>query len=223
MREALIWYIAVQATALAVWPVVAAALSPLEDRGWAAAKAVGILALAWLVWVVCMLSPVPYTRATLVLGLLLIACAAWVWAWRYGSLTLVLGWMRRQRPLLLVWEVVFLGTFSLFAVLRAHEPAIAAFQKPLDMAFVNGFMSAQRLPTQDTWLAGYGVPYYYFGYFVAACLGKLTGLSAGVGYNLAAATVPALAGVGLASLAWNLARGAHVSAAWSAAGAALAT
>src|SRR5262249_33206276 len=45
----------------------------------------------------------------------------------------------------------------------------------------------------------------------------------GVAYNLAAATVPALATVGLASLAWSLARAAGVSAAWSAFGAALAT
>src|SRR5262249_53137477 len=111
----------------------------------------------------------------------------------------------------------------LFAVLRAHEPAIAAFEKPMDMAFVNGFMSASRLPTQDTWLAGYGVPYYYFGYFVAACLGKLSGADPSVAYNLAAATLPALACVGLASLAWNLARAAHVPATWAAAASALAT
>ena len=91
--------------------------------------------------------------------------------------------------------------FVLFAVLRAHEPAIAAFEKPMDMAFVNGFMTAQRLPTQDTWLSGYGVPYYYFGYFIAASLGKLSGAAPGVAYNLAAASVPALALVGFVGLA----------------------
>ena len=89
----------------------------------------------------------------------------------------------------------------------------------MDMAFLNGFMAAQRLPTQDTWLSGYGVPYYYFGYFILACLGKLSGVAPGVAYNLAAATVPALAMVGLASLAWNLARAASVQRAWAAAGA----
>src|SRR3712207_4221378 len=93
----------------------------------------------------------------------------------------------------------------------------------MDMAFLNGFMSASSLPTQDTWLAGFGVPYYYFGYFVLACLGKLSGVLPGVAYNLAAATIPALALVGLASLAWNLARAAGVRAAWSASGAALAS
>ena len=103
---------------------------------------------------------------------------------------------------------MFLGGFVLFAVLRSHEPAVVATEKPMDMAFLNGFLTAQTLPTQDTWLAGFSVPYYYFGYFVLACVGKLSGAEPGVAYNLAAATVPALAMVGLTSLAWNLARAA---------------
>ena len=51
----------------------------------------------------------------------------------------------------------------------------------MDMAFLNGFMAAQRLPTQDTWLSGYGVPYYYFGYFVAGVPGQARGRRAGRG------------------------------------------
>ncbi|HET6318396.1 MAG TPA: DUF2298 domain-containing protein, partial [Chloroflexota bacterium] len=85
-----------------------------------------------------------------------------------------------------------------------------------------GFMAAQRLPTQDTWLAGFGVPYYHFGYFVLACVGKLSGVQPAAAYNLAAALVPALTMVGLASLAWNLTRAATVQEVWSAAAAATA-
>ncbi|HYW90351.1 MAG TPA: DUF2298 domain-containing protein, partial [Chloroflexota bacterium] len=70
---------------------------------------------------------------------------------------------------------------------------------------------------------GYGVPYYYFGYFIAATLGKLSGTQPSVAYNLAAATIPALATVGMASLAWCLARAAGVQALWSAVGSAAAT
>jgi YYY domain-containing protein len=91
-------------------------------------------------------------------------------------------------------------------MLRAYEPGIAGTEKPMDLAFLNGFLSAQRLPTQDSWLSGYTVPYYYFGYLVLATPGKLTGIAPAVVYNLAAATVPALAFVGFASVAWNLAR-----------------
>jgi YYY domain-containing protein len=223
MREALTWYVVVQVAGLAVWPLVARALAPLEDRGWAVSKAAGSLGLAWLVWLVCMLAPVPFSRATLVVALLGIGAAAWWSLWQREGFATTVAWLRAQRRLLVVWEVLFAAAFSLFVVLRAHAPAISGFEKPMDMAFLNGFMTAPSLPTQDTWLSGYGVPYYYFGYFVLACLGKLSGVTPGVAYNLAAATVPALAIIGLTSLAWNLGRAAGVQGRWAAAGSALAS
>ena len=94
----------------------------------------------------------------------------------------------------------------------------------MDMAFLNAFLTAQTLPTQDTWLAGFSVPYYYFGYFVLACVGKLSGVEPGVAYNLAAATVPALAMVGLSFAGLEPGQGGRAfQTAWSAAGAATAT
>lgn len=223
MREALTWYVAVQVAAIAVWPVVARAAPLLSDRGWAISKTAGLLGIAWLMWLVCMLAPVPFTQATLALAVVLIGGAAWLMLFRDGEVASTLAWVRCERPRLLAWEAVFLGTFVLFAVLRSRDPTIASTEKPMDMAFLNGFIAAQRLPTQDTWLAGYGVPYYYFGYFVLACLAKLTATAPGVAYNLAAATVPALAAASLTSLAWSLARAAGTNLAWSGAGAAFAT
>jgi YYY domain-containing protein len=224
MRDALTWYVIVQVTGLAVWPLVARGLSPLDDRGWAVSKVAGLLGVSWLVWLLCMLTPLPFTRSTLVVALLAVGAAAWLFlVLRSGGLEPMWSWVRVRRRLLVVWEALFLAAFALFAVLRSHDPALAATEKPMDMAFLNAFVTAQTLPTQDTWLAGFSVPYYYFGYFVLACIGKLSGVEPGVAYNLAAATVPALATVGLASLAWNLALAANVQPAWSAIGSATAT
>jgi hypothetical protein len=162
-----------------------------------------------------MLTPLPFTRLVLTLAVLAIGATSWLLEYRAGRLEELRAWMRARRWLLLALEVVFLSGFVLFAVLRSHAPAVIATEKPMDMAFLNGFIAAQRLPTQDTWLAGFGVPYYHFGYFVLACVAKLSGVSPGVAYNLAAAVVPALTMVGLAALAWNLARAAGVQVAWS--------
>jgi YYY domain-containing protein len=222
MREALTWYLVVQVTALAVWPIVWRALAPLEDRGWAASKTAGLLGVAWLAWLVCMLAPVPFVRGTLVAIVLIVGGLAWGLLVRRGELDEMRAWLRAQQRLLAIWELVLLAAFALFATLRSREPAIAFTEKPMDMAFFNGFVAAQSLPTQDTWLAGFGVPYYYFGYFVLACLDKLAGTDPGIGYNLAAALVPALACVGLASLAWSLARASGVRATWAATGSLLA-
>src|SRR5207244_2751137 len=134
-------------------------------------------------------------------AVLAIGLAAWVPLIRSGGFDATVGWIREKRWSLYVFEVLFAATFVLFAVLRSHDPAISSTEKPMDMAFLNGFMTAQSLPTQDTWLSGHGVPYYHFGYFVLACVGKLSGVGPGSAYNLAAAVVPALATVGLAALA----------------------
>lgn len=222
MREALAWYIVVQAAGLAVWPLMARALAPLDDRGWAASKITGLLGVAWLVWFVCMLTPLPFTRPTLLVALIAIGASGWLFELRTSGVEPLLSWLRLRRRLLTVFEVIFLASFILFAVLRARSPAISATEKPMDMAFLIGFLTAQSLPTQDTWLAGFSVPYYHFGYFVLACIGKISGAAPGVAYNLAAAMVPALAIVTLAALAWSLARAAGVQRSWAAAGSAVA-
>src|SRR5712691_5317074 len=118
MRDALAWYIVVQVAGLAVWPLVSRALTPLEDRGWAVSKVVGLLGVAWLVWFVCMLSPLPFTRTTLLVALFVIGAGAWLVELRTGGIEPVLNWLRVQRRLLLCLEIIFLGGFVLFAVLR---------------------------------------------------------------------------------------------------------
>src|SRR5947209_10767262 len=116
MSDALSWYIVLQVAALAVWPVAARAFAPLDDRGWAASKAAGILVIAWLTWLVCMLTPVPFTRLTLVLAMLLVAGLAWGFSARSGSLDELRAFVRARQTVLLIWEAVFLAGFVLFAL-----------------------------------------------------------------------------------------------------------
>src|SRR5437868_14679476 len=117
MRDALTWYVVLQVAGLAVWPIVARALAPLADRGWAASKVAGLLCVAWLVWLVCMLTPLPFSRLTLAVALAGVAAAAWLWEWRSGRWQQLVDWLRTRRRLLVAWESVFLTAFVLFAVL----------------------------------------------------------------------------------------------------------
>ena len=206
MIETVAWYLYLQATALAAWPLFARAFAPLDDRGWAAAKTAGLLLAAWAIWVFAMVGAVPYARLSLAATVVLLGVLGWLFARRQGEPAWDFEWLRCRRRTILAWEGLFVVGYLFFAALRSYDPAIQGTEKPMDMAFLDGFASAQRLPTQDTWLSGYGVPYYYFGYFIFASLTKLSGVAPGVAYNLAAATVPALAVIGLGSLAWNATR-----------------
>src|SRR5438445_12736173 len=119
MRDALAWYIVVQVAGLAVWPLVSRALAPLEDRGWAVSKVAGLLGVAWLVWFVCMLSPVPFTRTTLIVALLALGAGACLVELRRGGFEPVLEWARGQQRLLLALAVVVLGGLGLIRWLRS--------------------------------------------------------------------------------------------------------
>src|ERR1700730_13853489 len=101
MRDALAWYIVLQVAGLAVWPLVSRALAPLEDRGWAVSKVAGLLRVAGLVWFVCMLTPLPFTRATLIVALLGVGAGAWLIELRTTGIEAVRYWLRGQRRLLL--------------------------------------------------------------------------------------------------------------------------
>src|SRR5439155_8552461 len=78
MRDSLTWYVVVQVAGFAAWPPVAHALEPLEDRGWAASKAAGLLGVAWVVWLLFMLTPLPFTRGTLLVAALSVGVGAWL-------------------------------------------------------------------------------------------------------------------------------------------------
>src|SRR5438874_13142567 len=101
MRDAVAWYIVVQVAGLATWPLVARALAPLADRGWAATKTAGLLGLSWLVWLVCLLTPLPFTRLTLVGVVVLVGAAAWASELRGGAP--LLTWLPAHARAARVW------------------------------------------------------------------------------------------------------------------------
>src|SRR5437879_7086405 len=99
MRDALAWYIVVQVAGLAIWPLVARALAPLEDRGWAASKTAGMLGVAYVLWLACTLTPLPFTRVTVLIVLLGLGIGGWLWLWRSSGLQGTLKWLADRRRL----------------------------------------------------------------------------------------------------------------------------
>src|SRR5918911_1188381 len=98
---------------------------------------------------------------------------------------LALEVLRGQRGLILASEAVFLAVFGLAVAVRAYGAAINGQEKFMDMAILHAFVRSDQLPAEDPWLAGYGMAYYYLGYFLWALVTKATDVSAAVGYNLA--------------------------------------
>jgi len=185
----IVWFLVIQACALAVAPFLAALFDHAPDRGYGLSKALGVLVVGYLVWGATWYGggPTNGTVGWLVLGSVLIAAHLFVRR-RWGSWR---GFFVVVRQHALTVELLFGGGFLLFAAFRALAPEIFWGEKPMDFTFLNYFVRLETLPPWDPWVAGLPMGYYYFGVYLIALVHKLTGVETVIGYNLALASIGA--------------------------------
>ena len=198
MTHAILWLLTIEALGLLALPFAYALLPALKDRGFGFAKPLGMLMLAYPVWLLGSAQVPLGPRATAALVFVALAVAAAVLARRLWPE--LVSFVRREWRLLLATEAVFLAVFALWALMRAGMPGIGHTEQPMDFAFLNASMIASTFPPMDPWLSGHGISYYYFGYLTMGLPGVLTGIPSGVVYNLALALLPAMAAMGAVSL-----------------------
>lgn len=201
----LLWLVALELLGLAALPLAHRVFSALPDRGYAQAKFLGLVLVAFVCWSTGLLGLTAFTGATIAGLAVVLGLFGW---WRWGGRVLA-AW-RQTRMLAMGAEATFLVVFGLGTWVRSYNAAIAGTEKPMDFTFLHGLIGAQSLPAQDLWLAGYGLPYYYFGYLTQSLLGKVVPVEPAVAYNLAVVTVLALSAVGAFGIAASLIRLAGV-------------
>ncbi|MCL6647356.1 MAG: glycosyltransferase family 39 protein [Chloroflexi bacterium] len=202
------WLLAAEGIALLSVPVAFLVGRRLPDRGWFLAKPLGVLLVAWLVFLGASLRVVPFERWSIALAVLLLA----------GASALVLRWqgrtlwadLRARQRTLLVGQLLFWLAFLAFVWVRSLNPDLwhpaRGGEKPMDLAYLTAVVRATYFPPYDPWFAGGVLNYYYFGQVVVATLIKLTGIVPEVSYNLAVALWFAFTVVLAFSVLFNLAR-----------------
>lgn len=211
MGDALIWWLTIELLGLLAVPLAAALLPHLPDRGYAAAKPLGLLLVGWLAYLLAMLHLLPFERLTLVgCGLALGALSGWLLL-RDGRALLGEFRTRLRRPAFLRYlisaEVLFTLAFAVWALVRAGNPNIVEQEKFMDFGFLNTILKSGMFPPHDMWLAGQPINYYYFGYVLIAVLTSLSGVIPAVAFNLGAAGLFALTALGAFGLVYNLITG----------------
>ncbi|MCG8348452.1 MAG: DUF2298 domain-containing protein, partial [Chloroflexales bacterium] len=202
----LTWLVVLYSIALATFALLFRLLSWLPDRGWALARPIGVLIVAYLAWLLGSIQFMPFTPATVWLcALPLLAGGAWV-AWR--SRADLLDFWRERRAALLTAEAIFLGFFVLGLALRWFNPDLwhptRGGEKPMNFAYLNAVLKSAAFPPYDPWHAGGYINYYYFGFVIVGALIHLTGVVPSIAYNLAAPTLFALTAVGAWGVVYNL-------------------
>lgn len=168
---------------------------------YALAKVVGVLAFSYVSWLVVSLGLAGFNQ-----GLLAAVVAGLV----------VCGIALRRRPTfgnparseVLATELLFWAVLLLLVGVRMFNPEIFWGEKPMDFSILNALNRTTTLPPPEPWFAGSPLYYSYFGYFVAAAIGKVLHLDPAITYNLAVALVGALAAVAV------FAAGAAISGSW---------
>jgi YYY domain-containing protein len=213
MLGVLLWWLLIQIFCVAVLPLAWSLFRFLPDRGYALAKALGLLLVSYLLWLGASFKLLPNSAGGIVFALVIVGGVSW-WVGREGLRrsahgrpgVALLDWLRNNRAMVIAVEVLFLAVLAGWAAFRAYNPDIAGTEKPMELTFMNGVLGSRFFPPQDPWLSGYGISYYYFGYVMLGLLSRLSGVTPAVSFNLGVALWCSLATIGGFGLVYDLVR-----------------
>jgi len=207
------WWLAVVLIGLAAWPVTFVIFRRLSDRGYILAKSLGLIIVAYLVWITASLRLLRNSLPTIILALALLALLSFYFFRRHGrkaSLQAMVAFWRERRRLIIINEVLFGGAFLLFVIIRMFNPDLwqpwLGGEKPMEFAFLNAILKSPHFPPYDPYYAGGYINYYYYGQFIVGLVIKLTGVMPSVSFNLAIPMLFALTVGNVFCMGYNLAR-----------------
>ncbi len=182
IAQVVVWWLWSAILGVAAFPIVYRIFPRLADRGYGISRALGLLVTGYFLWLG---ASVGFLRndfpgafgAVLLLSALSLAAG-------YSRRHETWLWVRQHARTILWTEGLFLVTFAGWAVVRAANPEIVATEKPMELAYLNAILQSPRFPPHDPWLSGFAISYYYFGYVLLALMARLTGVSAGLAFNL---------------------------------------
>ncbi|MER3468699.1 MAG: hypothetical protein C4314_01370, partial [Thermoflexus sp.] len=202
MFPVFLWWLLLAAIGFSTWPLVFGVFRWLPDRGLACARPLGLLLLGFLWWWGGSMGWLPVSPGG--------ALAAWGVVAAMGLWLADRGgespweWLRAHRSLVAFYEVLFALSFAGWAAFRAYNPEITYTEKPMELAFLNAVVRADRFPPHDPWLSGFAISYYYFGYVLLGFLTELSGLPTRLTFNLGVAAWFAMTVTAAAGLTLNL-------------------
>jgi YYY domain-containing protein len=207
-----VWGIMLSLLGVVATPYVWLFARALPDRGYAIAKLVGLLLVAWSAWWLASLKFASFSGGAVPLSLLIVASGAT--AIMVKNRRAFMAWLRRARRLLLLEEALFWVLFGAFVVVRWLNPdlwhSVRGGEKPMDFAFLNAVTRTTYFAPEDPWFAGGAINYYYFGFVLVGTVIHLTGIVPSVAYNLALSAWFAFLGLAVFGLVLGLLSGTAI-------------
>ncbi len=185
---------------LLVLPFTLKLLSPLAPGAYALSKIFGLLVLSWVVWFFTSLHLGKFTMGQSWVWILLLVALGSVYAYQVKDE--LMNSFKKHGKGWMIQEVVFLGAFLAFTIVRMYNPHIhdpygegysGGGEAGMDFGFLSSIVRGESFPPQNMWMAGQPIGYtFYFGHVVMGVVTKALGLVPAVTYNLAIITLFAL-------------------------------
>jgi YYY domain-containing protein len=215
------WWLVLLLLGTAAFPLSFTVFKKLPDRGYAFTKMFGLLLVAYFYWLTGSLGFLGNNTGGIFVSILVMSGVAyWVYKRSVDSRPLpvsseqlpvnnqqsISDWVRSNSAHILVTELVFATLFVMWVWVRSQNPAIAATEKPMEIAFLNAIGRSPNFPPLDPWLSGFAISYYYFGYIMTSLIARLALVPEQIAFNLALAWLVAGTGTGAFGLVFNLLR-----------------
>jgi YYY domain-containing protein len=204
------WYIIVSLLGGLTFPLVYFLFPALADRGYSFSRVAGLLIWGYLFWILTSLGLTQNTLGGILFALVvLLALSAWALSNIKYRISDILSWLKSNLRLVIAVEVLFFLAFVFLAFLRAGNPELDGTERPMELMFINAILRSPTFPPHDSWLSGYAISYYYFGYVLTAMLARLSGLTGSIAHNLMTSLIFALAAIGAYGILYNLLSALH--------------
>ncbi|MEM4347202.1 MAG: DUF2298 domain-containing protein [Candidatus Altiarchaeota archaeon] len=199
-----IWFFILEILGVVTFPLIFTISKNLHDRGYALSKIISILFVTYLTWISVSISQgiILYNIVTILTSLFFITLLS-IYFFNKNILE-IFAFFKKNKKLLLTYELIFLLAFLFFTVVRYYDNSILDAEKYQDFMILNGLLRTEKFPLNDPWFTGYPLQYYYFGYLMIATLTKISLIDSGITFNLALATLFSLTLLLSFSVIYNL-------------------
>lgn len=183
------WWLVATVVGLAAWPLTQRLLGRLWAGGWVLSRFIGLVLVAYPVWLAGNMGLQANTLGSLLAILVMLALVGAALAWR-GRRDLV-AYVRGHWKEVAAAEGVALLAYLLWVGVRLLNPDLWhpwwGGERPMEMGFFWAVLKSAQFPPYDPFYAGGIVNYYYYGLYLVSCLTKLSGIRPEVAFNLALA------------------------------------
>src|SRR6202142_65562 len=203
------WYLIITLLGWLTFPLAYRLFPALTDRGYSLTRAAGLLVWGYVFWLLTSLGLTQNNGGGILFGLLVLVGLSFS-GFFFPRLKVenlksdIFGWVQQNLRLVVTLEILFLVAFAFLALLRAGNPDLSGTERPMELMFINSILRSPAFPPHDSWLSGYAISYYYFGYVLTAMLAKLTSVPGSAAHNMMTSLIFALAAIGAYGILYNL-------------------